>query len=79
MDESLLANVLFKQLADHRGALLGDALLPILVVDECDAEAGLVSFGPLKVAAHVSIDLPVSGGLGGKGVRTPTNSMPDTS
>jgi hypothetical protein len=47
-----LLDVLIEDLAEDLGALLGDSLLVVCVVDEGDAKSGLVAFGPFEVAAQ---------------------------
>jgi hypothetical protein len=47
-----LLDVLVEDLVDDLGALLGNSLLVVLIVDEGDAKSGLVAFCPFEVAAR---------------------------
>lgn len=65
----LLLHKAVEQGLDALGALLGVALLVVIVVDVCDTEAGDVALGPLKVVeerpGHVALDLAAILGDGG--------------
>ena len=55
--DSDLADVLVEDLPDLQGTLLRAPLLVVFVIDERDAEASLIAFGPFKVTVITTVSI----------------------